>query len=67
MADDKPLSSEDMIRRAREELDLPLPADHLEVDMEFRRVDRDVDLHNADRSRRIRLRRDQLDNRTGPR
>jgi len=33
MADDKPLSSEDMIRRAREELDLPLPADHLEVDM----------------------------------
>jgi len=34
MADDKPLTSEDMIRRAREELNLPLPADHLEVDME---------------------------------
>ena len=34
MADDKPISSEDMIRRAREELNLPLLADHLEVDME---------------------------------
>jgi hypothetical protein len=33
MADDKPLSSEDMIRRAREELNLPLPADHLEIEM----------------------------------
>jgi hypothetical protein len=35
MADDKPLTSEDMIRRAREELNLPVPADHLEVDMEI--------------------------------
>ncbi len=34
MADDKPLTSEDMIRRARQELNLPLPADHLEADME---------------------------------
>jgi len=34
MADDKPISSEDMIRRARQELNLPLPVDHLEADME---------------------------------
>ncbi len=34
MADDNPISSGDMIRQAREELNLPLPSDHLEVDME---------------------------------
>jgi len=44
MADDKPLSSEDMIRLAREELNLPPRSDHLELEIDFEDLEDEPDL-----------------------